>query len=73
MKKLIVSHEGIIFVDNEEVFRKAVERTSYEEYFRDNFAGDFGHCTEKGNKLLAQNIAQVIIDTCLSEIKETVK
>jgi hypothetical protein len=25
------------------------------------FAGDFGHCTVKGNTLLAQNIADVIL------------
>jgi hypothetical protein len=30
----------------------------------DMFGGDFGHCTEKGNQLLAQNIA----DTILKEV-----
>jgi hypothetical protein len=25
------------------------------------FGGDFGHCTPKGNMLLAQNIADVIL------------
>jgi hypothetical protein len=25
------------------------------------FAGDFGHCTDKGNRLLAENIATVIL------------
>jgi len=28
---------------------------------RDMFGGDFGHCTQKGNKLLAGNIADVIL------------
>ena len=73
LKQLIATHEGIIFVDNEGVFRETIEKASYEEYFRDNFAGDFGHCTEKGNQLLAHNVAQVIIDTCFSESREASK
>jgi len=52
--------EGIVFVDNEEVFRQAVARASLQDYFRDMFAGDFGHCTDKGNALLAENIAAVL-------------
>ncbi len=55
---------GAIFVDNRGIFKKALQESGYKEYFRDMFAGDFGHCTEKGNRLLAQNIA----DTILKEI-----
>lgn len=53
--------EGIIFVDNEKVFKKAVNKGSYKEYFTDMFAGDFGHCTRKGNRLLAENVVNVIL------------
>ncbi|MBP6919526.1 MAG: tetratricopeptide repeat protein [Candidatus Omnitrophica bacterium] len=56
--------EGIIFVDNEKRFKDMVDRSGYGAYFRDMFAGDFGHCTETGNRLLAANIA----DTILKEI-----
>ena len=52
--------DGIIFVDNENIFRDAVKRSSLQEYFLDLFAGDFGHCTDKGNRLLAGNIADVL-------------
>jgi len=52
---------GIIFIDNEQVFRDAVKKDGYSAYFRDAFAGDFGHCTPKGNKLLAANIANAIL------------
>ena len=52
---------SIIFVDNERIFKNAVRKESYKEYFRDMFGGDFGHCTDKGNKLLAENIANVIL------------
>jgi len=51
---------GIIFVDNENVFKDAVKANGYNAYFRDMHGGDFGHCTEKGNQLLAENIARVI-------------
>ena len=52
--------EGIVFVDNEKVFQDAVSKGSLAEYFRDMFAGDFGHCTDKGNHLLADNIAATL-------------
>ncbi|MBI5881804.1 MAG: tetratricopeptide repeat protein [Elusimicrobia bacterium] len=53
--------EGIIFVDNQRVFQDAVESGSFETYFQDMFGGDFGHCTAKGNELLARNIADVLL------------
>jgi len=51
---------GIIFVDNEQSFRDAVKKSSFQDYFRDLFAGDFGHCSDKGNRLLASNIADAL-------------
>ncbi|HTY44745.1 MAG TPA: tetratricopeptide repeat protein [Patescibacteria group bacterium] len=53
--------EGVIFVDNEKVFKDAVRKGNYATYFVDMFAGDFGHCTDKGNELLAENIANTIV------------
>jgi tetratricopeptide (TPR) repeat protein len=53
--------QGIFFVDNEKIFRDAVKRDGPGAYFTDMFAGDFGHCTHKGNRLLAENIAGVIL------------
>ncbi len=61
LKKIFEGKEGIFFVDNEEIFKSVVLREGYGEYFRDIFGGDFGHCTEKGNRLLAENIANVIL------------
>ncbi|MFA5090972.1 MAG: tetratricopeptide repeat protein [Candidatus Omnitrophota bacterium] len=52
--------EGIVFVDNEKIFKDAVKQRGYNTYFRDMFAGDFGHCTREGNRLLAENIADAI-------------
>ena len=53
--------EKMIFVDNEQIFRDAVQADGYKAYFKDLFAGDFGHCTDKGDKLLAENVARVIL------------
>ncbi|MFH0918673.1 MAG: tetratricopeptide repeat protein [Candidatus Omnitrophota bacterium] len=61
LKKIFAKDTGVIFVDNQGIFREAVKKTSYKEYFTDMFGGDFGHCNDKGNKLLAQNIADVIL------------
>lgn len=61
LEKLFDSTKGIVFVDNEKVFKEALKYGKYEDYFTDNFGGDFGHCTPKGNSLLAENIADVLI------------
>ncbi|MFC1514607.1 tetratricopeptide repeat protein [Candidatus Omnitrophota bacterium] len=61
LRKMLGDARGIIFVDNERVFKDAVKREGYDEYFVDMFAGDFGHCTAKGNTLLAENIARGIL------------
>ena len=61
LKRIFEKDGGVIFVDNESLFKQAVRKGSYKEYFIDMFGGDFGHCTPKGNMLLAQNIANVIL------------
>ncbi len=61
LRNIFKDREGIIFVDNEYTFRKALQQGGYDEYFNDRFAGDFGHCTRTGNRLLAENIAQAIM------------
>ncbi|MFH1519184.1 MAG: tetratricopeptide repeat protein [Candidatus Omnitrophota bacterium] len=61
LKKIFEDQEGVIFVSNERVFKQALKQASYKEYFTDMFGSDFGHCTPKGNRLLAENIANVIL------------
>ena len=60
LKRMLPDQSGIVFVDNEKIFKEAVRRDGYKEYFMDNFAGDFGHCNAKGHRLLAENIAAAI-------------
>jgi tetratricopeptide (TPR) repeat protein len=61
LKKVFEGEKGGIFVDNERIFKEAVRQGGYREYFKDMFGGNFGHCTDKGNRLLAENIANVIL------------
>jgi tetratricopeptide (TPR) repeat protein len=61
LKNIFKQDEGVIFVDNESLFKEAVKKISYKDYFIDMFGGDFGHCTKKGNRLLARNIADTIL------------
>ncbi|MDD5109516.1 MAG: tetratricopeptide repeat protein [Candidatus Omnitrophica bacterium] len=61
LKNIFKDKQGIIFVDNEKIFRDAIKKDGWKEYFQDAFAGDFGHCTPKGNRLLAENIAKAIL------------
>jgi len=61
LKKIFEGEEGITFVDNEKTFKDVLKKASYEKYFTDNFAGDFGHATYEGNRFLAENIAKAIL------------
>lgn len=60
LRDIFDSAEGIIFVDNEEIFKEALKKGRYEDYFIDRFAGDFGHCTSEGNRIMANNVADVL-------------
>jgi len=60
LKEMFDSNEGIIFIDNEAVFREALKKGKYEDYFIDRFAGDFGHCTPEGNRIMANNVADTL-------------
>jgi len=61
LRDIFAGEENIIFVDNEQIFRTAVMQNGFKTYFADMFALDFGHCTDEGNRLLAQNIADTIL------------
>jgi len=61
LKGVFKSEENIIFVNNENLFKEALKHTDYRALFVDKFAGDFGHCTKKGNRMIAENIMNVLI------------
>lgn len=61
LKRLFAGESGVIFIDNEAPFKEGVARDGYYSLFRDIFGGDFGHCTEQGNRLIARNAAQAVL------------
>ena len=67
LKKLLKSKDKIIFVENKSNFENALKEWEYGNYFSDSFAGDFGHCTRAGNRLIAENVVNVIINEILSK------
>jgi len=67
LKRIFSDQEGIIFVDNEDIFKEALKSDNYRRYFTDLFAGDFGHCSPEGNRLLAENIANVLIEEYITK------
>lgn len=62
LRRIFEGEEGVDFIDNEDIFLKAISKEGYSAIFVDNFAGDFGHGTPKGNRLLAENVADYILD-----------
>lgn len=58
---MLSSVPGVILVDNQQVFEEALKEYSYDDLFSDRFAGDFGHCTPKGNSVLAGHVAEKIL------------
>ncbi|MBN1823096.1 MAG: tetratricopeptide repeat protein [Endomicrobiales bacterium] len=62
LKEMLDGCEGVTFVSNEMNFKNAIVNGDYWGLFKDYFAGDFGHCNEKGNRLIAENLADVILN-----------
>lgn len=63
LKKVIENtkyKDSVFYVSNKNIFRTALKDEYRKEIFKDLFAWDFGHCTDYGNRLIADNLAQVI-------------
>jgi len=67
LKRMLEENENILFIDNEKNFKGSLRQGRYEDFFEDSFAGDFGHCTALGNRLIAQNAARVIVEKVFSK------
>ncbi len=59
--KTMLEDENTIFISNEDVFREGLKRYPYESLFIDRDIGTFGHCTALGNRMIAENAAEVIL------------
>ena len=70
LRALIRKPETVWFVDNEASFEQALAEQPYETIFADHCYGDFGHATERGNEILASNIAAVIMKATSTELRD---
>jgi len=61
LKEVLGNDRRIHYVENRKNFEEALRKYSYSEVFKDAFAGDFGHCTDMGNGMIAKNLANVIL------------
>jgi len=60
--KNILKDYDVTYVDNKKSFEDALETKGTEKIFIDLFAGDFGHCTPEGNRIMAENVAEVLLN-----------
>jgi hypothetical protein len=60
LKIVLEDYPEVYFVDNEKNFKKALKIKEVKDLFKDLFAGDFGHCTDLGNKMIADHLANSI-------------
>ena len=59
-KILFKDFDNIVYVSNQENFEKELSNKPYFDIFKDSFAGNFGHCTEFGNELISNNLADTL-------------
>ena len=53
-------YNKITFISNENLFKNALKEKPYDDLFTDHFGGDFGHCTELGNTMIAENLVNTL-------------
>ena len=68
LKALLHGKKNIVYVENKKNFEAALKTAVFSEYFSDTFAHDFGHCRPKGNRLIADHLADVIQENFFSPL-----
>ena len=53
-------YDKLTFISNEKLFKDILMKKNYDDLFNDQFAGDFGHCTDLGNTLIAENVVHTL-------------
>lgn len=57
----VLSYDSeVLYVSNEENFKRALDEKPYETFFSDRFGITWGHATDEGNALIARQAADVI-------------
>ena len=56
LRRMLGEAEDVIYVENRDNFQNALSRSGWDEIFIDRFAGDFGHSTDLGNEIIAEQL-----------------
>lgn len=62
LKRVLISHNGVTFVENEENFEKALKTKKFDDVFIDGFGKVFGHFTPYGSQLVANSAAKAVVE-----------
>ncbi len=60
LRKLLDYREDVLYLENRTNFETALLESGYRNVFSDSFAGSFGHLTDRGNMVLAENVAAAL-------------
>jgi len=66
LQALVGDADGVTFVDHQQAFRDALAKHGYRGLFIDYCNGDSGHGTPTGNRVLAEAVAPVVLDSALT-------
>jgi hypothetical protein len=53
-------YNELTFISNEKLFKDALMKKNFNEIFKDQSSGDFGHCTDLGNTMIAENVVNTL-------------
>ncbi len=67
LENIVKFKKDVVFIENVNNFQKAIQTSPREMFFDDLITPVFGHCTEKGNELIAENLAAAILSLVRSK------
>ena len=62
LRKLLDYREDVTYLENRTNFEAALLDVGYRALFDDLFAGSFGHLTDRGNMLVAENVVEALAE-----------
>lgn len=62
LKKIIINHNGLIFLENKKNFEQILKEKKLDEIFLDMFGVAFGHTTPLGAHVIANNAAKIVME-----------